>query len=258
MKKKELYEIIHKEYLKHDSLCMLYEFGHIVIDGLLYRAYAPSKYLANDKKKYVYFQNPKVAASSIKASIYEENVNDDGSIHTIMEKKMSRRWKKKWDSYYKFVFVRNPFERIYSCYENKYHDPSKWIGQKQPFKYYLFGYLSRDNGFDEFVKKACKIPDCLMDQHLKPQYLLIYKKDKINVDFVGKYETLNEDFENVRKKFGFKKLPHLNQSKRRNWMDSYTLELAEIVYERYKEDFLRLDYDYEYEELISYLKQKEA
>lgn len=258
MKKDIIYEKIHKEYLKHDSLCMLYELGHIVFDGLLYRTYAPRTFLVDNKRKYVYFENPKVVTSSIKACIHESEVKDDGSIHAVMKKRMTHKWKKKYDDYYKFTFIRNPFERMFSCYINRYHAPEQWIGKKNAYKYYLFGYMKKDNGFDEFARKSCKIPNWLMDKHLKPQYLLIYDKGgSILVDFVGRYENLIEDWKVVQKNLGFKNLLHLNQSKKKNWMDFYTKELADIVYQRYKNDFELLGYKDEYTKLLEYLEQKD-
>lgn len=256
--KKEIYEKIHKEYLKHDSLCMLYELGHIVLGGLMYRTYAPPIYLPDNKRKFVYIVNPKVANSSIKASIMgTDKIEDNGAIHRMVKKQVIHRWRKKYDSYYKFTFVRNPFERMVSCYVHRYQAPEKWIGKKNSYKYYLFGYIKNVNGFDEFVRKTCKIPDRLMDIHFKPQYLLIYDRGRISVDFVGRYENLNEDWKVVQKKHQLKNLPHLNQGKKKNWMDFYTRELADIVYERYKNDFELFGYQDEYVKLLEYLEQKD-
>lgn len=66
-----IYEKIHSFYLKHDSLCMIYELAHIVGFMIRYGCYAPTRFLVDDSRRLMFFVNPKVASSSIKASIYE-------------------------------------------------------------------------------------------------------------------------------------------------------------------------------------------
>ncbi len=78
-------------------------------------------------------------------------------------------------SNYKFTFVRNPFDRLYSCYMGKYHTAyGKGTDFYGEFDYYLLGYLKRDKGFENFVDKIFKIPDAWSDRHFKSQYFLIF------------------------------------------------------------------------------------
>lgn len=92
----------------------------------------------------------------------------------------------KWDSYYKFCFVRNPYDKIISGwnYVNK---------NKIPFG----RYLQRP-----FQKNSWDYWHVFMPQVRH----IINEKGKIGVDFIGKYENLEEDFEKV--------LQHLQLQKR--------------------------------------------
>jgi len=67
----------------------------------------------------------------------------------------------------------------------------------------------------------------------------------IDVDFIGRYENLQDDFDYVCGQLNIvsHKLPHYNKSTEHNdWESYYTDELKEIVYNFFKEDFERFDY----------------
>ena len=101
-----------------------------------------------------------------------------------------------FDSYFKFSFVRNPWARIVSEY--KYRGYPKKID----FKTYLFKHLPKPGWSDEY-------------RHIMPQYNFLYdEKGKLLVDFVGKFENLQNDFYKVCKRLGFPPitLPHANKS----------------------------------------------
>ena len=154
---------------------------------------------------------------------------------------------------YTFCFVRNPFDRFYSVYMyflkggNLSHITSDINIQKEIKKY---------ENFSNFIKKfdQFKYKDYL---HFLPQYLFIYKKNKCLVDYIGRFENLENDFEPIRKKYGLEKLPHLNKSQecKNEWKDHYTKELADLVYNLYKKDF-ELWYPDAYKELIDHIEKK--
>tara|TARA_R110002012_G_scaffold321781_3_gene551369 strand:- start:274 stop:948 length:675 start_codon:yes stop_codon:yes gene_type:complete len=99
-----------------------------------------------------------------------------------------------YDSYFKFAIVRNPIDRLYSTYKYKrYND-----------------YLS----FDDFIK--LKLEEFINSESesyfYKPQYDYIYKDGKSLVDFIGRLESLGQDFEFIQKKLGVHlELKHYNK-----------------------------------------------
>jgi len=95
-------------------------------------------------------------------------------------------------SLFKFAFVRHPYSRFVSAYQN--------LGKKQ--------------NVNEFIQ-AGKIGE-LMDSErtmFRPQVDWIMEDDKLLVDFVGRYENLKEDWKYIQKKLKIKApLPHLNKT----------------------------------------------
>ena len=104
--------------------------------------------------------------------------------------------KEKLDSYFKFAFVRNPWDRMVSEYKYRRH-PSKY-----DFKTYLFKHYPRPSWTDEYC-------------HVIPQYDFIYdRNNNCLIDFVGKFENLQQDFEKLCLQLQLPSavLPHKNKS----------------------------------------------
>lgn len=100
-----------------------------------------------------------------------------------------------FDTYFKFAFVRNPIDRLYSTYKYKR----------------FIDYLS----FDDFIK--LKLENFINSEtesfFFKPQYEYLYGNKQLLVDFVGKLENLDKDFEYILKKLNTNlRLKHYNKS----------------------------------------------
>lgn len=146
----------------------------------------------------------------------------------------------KYINYFRFTFVRNPYERVVSCYED-------WVNQediKKSFK--IYGLFYPKMPFKEFVKGISKIPDEIPDGHFRSQYsYLTDKKGNLLIDFAGKVENLDKDFEKICRfsRLPYKKLLQENQKTKKNYMDYYDEETKKIVQKRYKKDFETFGYE---------------
>lgn len=237
------------------------EFALGIKNVFLYGAYQPRYYFPIDKKKVVYLDIPKVANTSIKASImgFKDKEYSVTEVHILASEKGVNELSELQKGYHKFTFVRNPFERLVSCYESKYHTDKKELKDHLWYDYYLFGYIRKDKGFDHFVKKIYRIPDYLKDFHFLPQYNIVYNKSgKSRVNDIGKLEHISELYPQLQKKYGFDDLPHLNQSEKKVWMDYYTKETAALAYRMYRKDIEAFGYKSEYRKLLRYLRKKNA
>lgn len=226
---------------------LLYYYNESRKSGIRLRTYVFDK-----EKRVVYLNNPKVACTSIKRSMFGEQPD----IHKLPDNSTEEELSSEMKQYYKFTFVRNPYKRLVSCFEDKciqHPDDPCWNG----FYYDLY----RVQDFSQFIRRVYLIPDRMAESHVTGQYRLVYDKEgRCLVDFVGKVENIRDEYEPIRQRFDFLPLLHSNRAASltgKNWMDYYTPFTAWLVYRKYKKDFITFGYEDEYKKLKSYLKNKE-
>jgi hypothetical protein len=103
--------------------------------------------------------------------------------------------KKDFNSYYKFTFVRNPFSRLVSAYEfmqnGGYGEPDKDI----------VAIAKRYSTFQDFVLNYLTPHKAKRIRHFRPQHFFVCdSSNNIMVDFVGRFESIEQDYENIRHK----------------------------------------------------------
>lgn len=92
-----------------------------------------------------------------------------------------------YQTYFKFTFVRNPWARIYSWYRNVLREPRHRRAYGVP----------SDCAFPVFVHRHLDPTRGPMRSQL---HWLLDKDNRIPLDFVGRFEHLDRDFEFVREK----------------------------------------------------------
>ena len=153
------------------------------------------------------------------------------------------------NDYFRFAFVRNPLDRLVSCYAQKI----VLYGQhyNMPIEFWRYGKrFSREMSFAQFVQAVSEIPDVYSDIHFRSQHSFIYHKNHCMVDFIGHFETLEEDWAQLSERFGFPALPHYNRSAHNDYRDMYTPELARLAYKRYQRDIELFAYEEEINALL--------
>ncbi len=162
------------------------------------------------------------------------------------------------NGYFIFTFVRNPFDRLVSFFQEKYtYENGRYIHYRPEIIFFWFKEIS---SFEDFIYKISKTPDLHLEEHFAPQYI---KTDRlkafgIDINFIGRFEALEQDFEKVKTKFNLLPLEHINKSKGKHsdWRDYYTPQTAKMIYKRYHKDFEMFGYQDEYPKLLAYLKTK--
>jgi len=134
----------------------------------------------------------------------------------------------KWKTYYKFAFVRNPYDKMVSAW---FH-----INRFQiPFKNFL--------NLDKFCNDVE-----YMHMFMPQTRNIINEKANIELNFIGKFENLEEDFQKILKNIGIKRIIHdpnkkLNVRRHSEYQKYYTdQDVLDKVNNFLKEDFNLLDY----------------
>ncbi len=128
-----------------------------------------------------------------------------------------------YGEFFKFSFVRNPWARAFSWYRNVMRDDYhlKTLG------------LNKDCSLNRFLLES---PN---QWALRPQmHWLKDSKGGISLDFVGKFETLSEDFQFVAKKIGLDdwELPHLIVGDSKSYTQAFDAEARDLVATKYAEE----------------------
>ncbi|WP_338732838.1 sulfotransferase family 2 domain-containing protein [Mangrovimonas cancribranchiae] len=142
--------------------------------------------------------------------------------------------KKEYDEYFKFSFVRNPYHRAYSWYNGIMKDP---VHRKQY-------NIDSDITFEEFLVKY------LHKKRLMKPYMHFLKEysGKIPLDFIGRFESLEDDFKFICDTLNIKvELPHKNNKKsfQKDYSKVYTEKSYNLITEYYKEDISYFNYVFE-------------
>jgi hypothetical protein len=216
----------------------------------------PIRYLVSDEHRFVYLYVPKVACTSVKHALLpllnfdvsdEELVREDDTseIHKLINHSphMMRKWRllanlDDYRGYFKFAFVRNPWDRLVSLYLQKLAPGGRGMGRYEYEGVKLYAGMP----FVEFVESVCAVPDKIADPHFRSQRVSVCAPSgEVLADFVGRFENLEEDFARVADALGSPHLalPHLTPAGTRNsrhYREFYDARLARLVGKRYHAD----------------------
>jgi hypothetical protein len=133
-----------------------------------------------------------------------------------------------WKNYFKFAFVRNPYDRVLSNYFYVRNTP-----EHIAYKNYL-DYKS----FKDAIKNIAIGRPCY-------EYI-IDDEGKIIVDFIGRFENLQEDFNIICDKLNLPKisLVHDNKTNHKDYGEYYDKESRDIVDKRFKRDLEMFGYNF--------------
>lgn len=177
------------------------------------------------KKKIVYIHNQRTGGYSTTKAL-----NIAGcEMETLGDKHMDVHRMKlivpKWDEYFKFSFVRNPFDRLISIFFHRTQN----IQTSRYLKY---------KNFHAFIKNY--------KNHL---WELINQCDKFDdsMDFIGRFENFEQDYQKVCDLAKIKNcLPEIrmNKSVHKHYREYYTKKTRKIVEKIYKKDLETYGYGF--------------
>lgn len=197
---------------------------------------------AYDKTSSIYIHIPKTAGTSVADALYGNRKVGHGHFNC---EEFRLESEEKFETYFKFAFVRNPWDRLVSSY---FHlsSPPDWVGTrtKNVSKY----INARSVDFNSFVLLLSSDKRLQSWIHMIPQSDFIFSSGENKVDFIGKFESLNDDVYYVARKLNvdFENLPHNNKSiKNKHYSEYYNEFSLKFVSEFYKQDIDNFNYEFE-------------
>ena len=156
------------------------------------------------------------------------------SKNTWQHKTLGSYDKIRQEEYFCFSFVRNPWDLLVSLYYyNKINKVSSFSDMISSINHESAKKLFSPNGnLKTYHYKIFHFgPSCFINE---------------NIDFIGKFESLQEDFNTVCDKIGMprQKLPHKNKSKHKHYTEYYDDETRQIVAKKYAKDIEYFGYEF--------------
>jgi hypothetical protein len=190
----------------------------------------------NHKLKCIFIHIPRTAGSSLSTAINKGDRREKGYIEGPIH--FGKNWVVKeygedlWDEYFKFSFVRNPWDRLLSQYT--------WRRAKNQDDV-------QERDFNEWV--LWRSTQTKKRETLTKQADTITCGNEIIVDFIGRYENLHQDYITLCKEIGISspyELPHKHNKKsgRLPYNEIYTDVTRDIVKKYYSKDIGMFGYTF--------------
>lgn len=192
--------------------------------------------IVNDSLKFLFVHIHKTAGTSITINLAGlEGTYLFENHHSLYNKEEG-----KFRDYFKFCFVRNPWARIFSWY-----NMMKSKGVHNAFSAYL---LENDPDFSTFLTRTGIVmetyPEEIKTNNPYPKSIsfnqldfITDKSGKILVNFIGRFENLEADYQQVQRIIGFDNpLGHHNKFGHDHYRRYYSDKDIERVYKLYKRD----------------------
>ena len=206
--------------------------------------------IVSHKHKFIFFAVPKTATHAIREALREHTGPDDWEQQVLFGKQFlpipelariqhghiavrqiqPHLDPDMWQSYFKFGFVRNPYDRYVStCF-----------------------FLNRNNpefaaSAGTFMKRALTVPRFRQRVLVKPQFLQLSDSGgEIALDAVGRYESLQQSYDEICERIGIPStdLERKNPSQHAAFTEYYDDEMRDIVADYYRDDLRVFRYEF--------------
>lgn len=218
--------------------------------------------IISHEKKFIYFACGRTGSTSVESALQEYNDGQETllPIREAFEQRTEQTGKsynlkharpetvKKmvpaaiWDHYFKFVFVRNPWDWVVSQHFSTPFMKQAWCAKLAPSQW---RFRARHVSMVWERKKRMKQMD---DEVSYLQYRFAFdQKGKQLVDFIGRFERLQDDFDMICDHLGIsrKKLPVKAAFAHKPYHTIYTPSGLSRVAELYEKDIELLGYTFD-------------
>lgn len=188
--------------------------------------------IISHSNKWIYFAAPKAASSVIQMILQdydEQDIEVDNHITYSDLKKVLYKQNIDIDNYFKFTFVRNPWDKIVSFYH--YARENGDIGSGVTFSWFV-------HNLDLWLWPGC----CYIS--------MISEGEENKMDYIGRVETLRQDvcqvcdLLNIQKPRPWKTKTRANKSTHDHYSSYYDDDLKNIVADRYNDEIEMFGYKF--------------
>jgi hypothetical protein len=140
---------------------------------------------------------------------------------------------------FKFAFVRNPWDLQVSSFHHIRRERPHLLGPHQDFESFLRYKLDPERPYQYHIETSIELQsDYLVDLH-----------GRVIVDFVGRYERLEEDYAQVCRRIGIRapQLPHRRRAadRERDYRRYYNERTTDLVAAHFRRDIEMLGYGFD-------------
>lgn len=191
------------------------------------------------ESKCIFIHIPKCAGISISTSLF----GCYGGGHMELWKYQFLLDNNFYNSAFKFTYVRNPWDRVFSAFNFLKNGGFDERDQSWSLK-----ILKNNLSFEKFVKDLLHRTTIQKKNHFKPQ--VDFMKDlsgNIGLDYIGRFESIENDYLVITERLNMnKKLTKENVGRKKgiDYRLQYDNEMVDIVRRVYKNDIEILSYEF--------------
>jgi len=193
-----------------------------------------------DEHRCVFIHIPKCAGVSVSQSLF----GNQGAGHYSANTMRQVLGDDIYNQYFTFTFVRNPWDRLASAFHFL-----KRGGFNDTDRRWASAHLQQYDDFSTFVNNWVTPEHVRSWIHFQPQCDFICGANgALDVDFVGRFEQLDKDFQTLCNKLGFERvLASLNQNRSGQpyYQSLYDDQTRDIVAQVYARDIELLNYRFQ-------------
>lgn len=199
--------------------------------------------MINHEKRFIFIRVPRTGSTSLSAYLsgikgtingahqFLSRPTDDQSRPSLLELCAGDA-----PPYFKFGFVRNPWDWVVS----RYFTYSLDYRLRHPFKEWVYHYANPVLSAKD-VNQSLFNPLCLQSDWLASP------DGKLGVDFIGRFENLHNDVGKILKRISGpqdKKLPHEQKTLHKHYSTYYDRESRDLIEKRYNTDISTFNYKF--------------
>jgi len=208
--------------------------------------------LISDSHKFIYLRMRKVASQSMRDILMPLCIPVPGGEIAHLKSRLRLEWnyhryvfrahddilaaqrrmpRRTFEEYFKFAFVRNPWERLVSEYEFILRRPGHGRHRR----------VRKLQSFSEFINMQIPRRDAYQLNMLQD------RNGRLLMDFVGKLENLEQDWQQVCQQIGIahQALPRTNVTQRKDYRDYYDENTRQRVAKHWAREIERFEYSYD-------------